>query len=170
MVEVLNAEQRDIEGPGAVEWVGAMNATVARSAAFAHSGTSSLAVTAVAAAQADVTLSVRSSAFAGQNWIASVWIRHAVNHFPAVRLRFVNAGGATIQDYTVNPTPNTTGWFSASVAGIAPVGTATVTIRVQFFSNAAGAISYIDDASLDDGSGGVVLSQTVSRILSTHTG
>lgn len=45
MAELLTAESRSFEGPGALEWTVLTTCTLARSQAFAHDGVSSLAVT-----------------------------------------------------------------------------------------------------------------------------
>ncbi len=171
MAEILNAEQRTIEGPGAVEWQGITNATVARSAAFAHGGASSLGISAVAAAGTDTALLVRPAAVAGRTYTAGLWLRNTIAHFPTVYIRFYDTGGGLLTQASTNPVESTSAWYFGTVNAVAPALTTHVDLLVQFFGNGIGDVSYIDDISIDDGTGGgATITRTIQRLLSTHTG
>lgn len=172
MAEILNTEQRTIEGPGSVEWQGTNNATVARSSTFAHGGSSSLAATAVAAAFHEINLITRPAAVAGRTYTAGVWMRNTIAHFPTVYLRFWDSSsGLLTPSTTLALTESTSAWYQATGSQVAPADTATVEILIQWFGNSTGDISYIDDISIDDGTAsGATLTRTIQRLVSTHTG
>lgn len=151
--QLLNAEQMGIEGPGGVLWTGLVNATVARSTAQAHGGTSSLAITATAAGQMDVVLTAPWPATsAGLTDKASVWIRQVnAGHYPTLYLRFASSTNNFLGDVTASPAESTTGWYQGTVTGVAPPGTASARIQVTWFGMSAGEIVYLDDASLTAG-------------------
>lgn len=153
MAELLNAEQRTIEGPGGVLWTPHTNCSVARSTTQAHGGTNSLAVTATAAGQVDVTMSTPyASTVAARSHTATLWIYQAASgRFPSFMMRFSIGGNHFAGDFTSNPTETATSWYQATVGGTSPTSADAVRIHVTWFNMGAGEIVYIDDASIDDG-------------------
>lgn len=150
MAELLDAEQQTIEGPGAVKWVAHTNCSVARSSTQAHGGTSSLAVTATAAGQMDVTLTTPYPATtAAVPHTASLWDRAAATgKFPTFYMRFSAGGNNFAGDFTSNPSETANTWVQMTVSGTSPAGADAVRIHVTWFNMSAGETIYIDDASI----------------------
>lgn len=169
MPELLSTAARDQEST--LQWDGLLNCAPALVTAQFHSGAQSVEAAAIAAAETAILLKTPWVAVTpGITYTLSGWVRFEQLRFPALMLRYSNgAGDDFLGDFQANPTitPNT--WIFATISGLAPAGAATARIQLASFGMSAGEKFWLDDVSLTSPDGST-LTQTVNRVISTHTG
>jgi hypothetical protein len=159
-------------------WAAISGCSVARSTAFALSGSSSLAITATAAG----TMSARSGLYAiptdGQQVAARADFRpDGSARTVRMLLRWFNAASTLLSTSTgSNVTETGAAWTSASIAATPPAGATQVQVGVEIVSAASAEVHYIDKVSLHNGStaywspGGLYDAQTIFLERSTDDG
>jgi hypothetical protein len=158
---MLTANQAGVE-TDATGWRVENNATLAQTAAQAHSGTKSLQMTSAASGNMNAgtvgTGNVRGTVpvLQGAVYSASAWFRAAVSpRVVHVIIEWIQADGTTASairaaDTGTGPTDSTTGWTQSVMNNvIPPTDAAFAQVRGQIVSTgAASEVHYVDDAML----------------------
>lgn len=164
----LSGDTSTFEG-GISTWVASVNCSIAQSAAQAHGGTKSLALTSTAAGNmsaAHVTATPNGlggiPVVAGSSCLVSGWFRSAVSaRTCAMQVSWYNSAGAFLSTSTGSTiTDSTTAWTQASSTHTAPASAAFAIVLAQVVATGGAAeVHYVDDvlfsvvnpASIDDG-------------------
>jgi hypothetical protein len=116
-------------------WVGGASVALTRVTTQFYSGIASLRAASSATTSTAYSFQTNSAMgmSAGIKNKASIWIRAEANTPTArVQIAYLNSGGTTIQlDSGPFTAVTTTGWTELNVTSVAPVGTASVELRVQ---------------------------------------
>lgn len=148
-VNRLTANQASFE-TNTAGWTAGTASSIARSTAQADHGTASLAATSGGTSMEPHVVDTSVPAVAGTSYSARASVRAATLGAQArVVLRWINGSGgviSTTSGATVSDT--TTGWTSITATGVAPTGTAHVSMGVSFSLVTTGAVHYIDRAGI----------------------
>jgi RHS repeat-associated protein len=134
-------------------WNQGTSSSITRSTAQASDGTAGLAATAGGASMAVHTDHATMPATAGKTYSGTLASRAATAADPvAAQLRWVNSSGALISTTTgTAATDTTTGWTTVTASGIAPAGTAFVSLGATWTGTTSGDVHYVDKAGLLSG-------------------
>lgn len=132
------------------------NTSIATTAAQAHSGSQSLAVTPSSAFWGIIEILPGTTVTPGHQYHFSIWVRASTTP-RTIGASIVWQGAGTTTAF-ISIIDNTTAWTEMTLTAPAPAGATSASFRMQSSTGAAGDVHYFDDVSITDLSSGTAIS------------